>query len=251
MSEERVSLPETLFKTTLNAVVEALGLTEQTGEEGQAYLPLISQLPMVQGEVGDVRLFTGGPLFRLVTVSMVVEPMQLDSHMMFAFMPGDSAVPHFTLDSVMAGDHFAFHLDLLPRVDLGSNLPYMDEVFGPLTEIFEEGSAIEGLSKAHLSPRQYAIMSPWMLANRATPEAFQAITDTVAKYRDHWLGLVDKGVSTEAMAGIDAAQLAARNVANKKIIFDPDVDPVWNRIAPMIGEEAVAIQRALLIGEDE
>ena len=62
---------------------------------------------------------------------------------------------------------------------------------------------------------------------------------------------MDKGVSAEAMVGIDAAQLAARNVANKKIIFDPDVDPVWNRIAPMIGEEAVAIQRALLIGEDE
>ncbi len=178
MSDARVSLPETLFKTTLDAVVDKLGLTEQLGDDGQPYLPLVSQLPMVQGEVGNVRLFTGGPLFRLVTVSMVAEPMQLDSHMMFAFMPGDSAVPHFTLDSVMAGDHFAFHLDLLPRVDLGSNLAYMDEVFGPLTELFEEGSAIEGLSKAHLSPRQLAIMSPWMLANRASEDAFNRIAAT-------------------------------------------------------------------------
>ncbi|MEM1113625.1 MAG: hypothetical protein AAGI11_17050 [Pseudomonadota bacterium] len=251
MSEARESLPEALFTTTLNAVVEALGLSEQGGEGGTPYLPLVSQLPMVEGEVGNVRLFTGGPLFRLVTVSMVAEPMQLDSHMMFAFTPGDSPVPHFTLDSVMAGDHFAFHLDLLPRVDLGANLAYMDEAFGPLTELYETGTAIDGLSKAHLSPRQYAIMSPWMLAHRASAEAFSAISDTVAAYRDHWLSLVNRGMSDAATADIGKAELAARNLRNKRIIFDPDVDPVWNRIAPLIGEEAVAIQRSLLIGEDE
>jgi len=45
--------------------------------------------------------------------------------------------------------------------------------------------------------------------------------------------------------------LRARNLANKQIIFNPDVDPVWERITSMIGEDAVAAQRALLIGEDE
>ncbi len=33
--------------------------------------------------------------------------------------------------------------------------------------------------------------------------------------------------------------------------FDPAIDPVWNRITGMIGEDAVAATRALLIGEDE
>lgn len=251
MSGARESLPEALFSGTLNAVVEALDLSEQMGADGGPFLPLTSRLPMVQGEVGNVRLFTGDALFRLVTVSMVAEPMQLDSHMMFAFTPSASAVPHFTLDSVMAGDHFAFHLDLIPRVDLGANLAYMNEVFGPLTEIHEAGSAIEGLSKAHLSPTQNAVMSPWMLAHRASAQAFSEISDAVAAYRDHWLHLVRHGVSEEAMAGIDAADLAQRNLRNKRIIFDPEVDPVWQRIIPMIGEEAVATQRALLIGEDE
>jgi hypothetical protein len=246
-----MSLPETLFNTTLNTVVDALGLTEQLGDDGQPYLPLVSQLPMVQGEVGNVRLFTGGPLFRLVTVSMVVAPMELDSHMMFAFTPGNSGVPHFTLDSVQAGGHFAFHLDLIPRVDMGSNKLYMDEVFGPLTEHHETGAAIEGLSKAHLSPAQYAIMSPWMLANRASAEAFEEISATVASYCQHWLQVLAKGVSEEALANTSPAEMAARNLRNKRIIFDTEVDPVWNRITPMIGEEAVAIQRALLIGEDE
>ena len=245
------SLPQRLFQNTLDSVVDTLGLTEQNGAGGGAYLPLVSQLPMVEGEVGHVRLFTGGGLFRLVTCSLVVEPIQLDSHMMFAFTPGDSAVPNFTLDSVMAGEHFAFHLDLIPRLDLGSNLPYINEVFAPLTEAFEAGNAIEGLSPAHLSPRQNAIMSPWMLAKRATPEAFAAIEGSVEAYRDHWFSLLARGVSDEALGDTTTARLRERNLRNKRIIFDPEVDPVWNRITGMIGAEAVAAQRALLIGEDE
>ncbi len=251
MSDPELSLPARLFNNTLARIVDTLGLVEQTADDGSAYLPLISQLPMVQGEVGTVRVFTGGPLFRVVTCSLAVEPIQLDSHMLFAFTRGDSAVPHFTLDSVKAGEHFAFHLDLIPRLDLGAHLAYMDEVFKPLDEAHATGSAIEGLSRAHLSPRQHAIMSPWMLANRASEEAFEAIESSVAAYQAHWFALLESGVSDAATEGVTSAELQARNLRNKRIIFDPNVDPVWERITSMIGEEAVAIQRALLIGEDE
>ena len=142
MSESEGSLPARLFSTTLQRLVDTLDLQEQLDDNGGPFLPLVSQLPMVQGEVGNVRLFTGNPLFRVVTCSLSVEPIQLDSHMLFAFTPGDSAVPHFTLDSVKAGEHFAFHLDLIPRLDLGANLAYMDEVFGPLTAAHEASSHI-------------------------------------------------------------------------------------------------------------
>ena len=251
MTQTEVSLPAKLFNTTLARIVDKLGLVEQTCAEGGAYLPLISQLPMVDGEVGNVRVFTGGSLFRVVTCSLAVAPIQLDSHMLFAFTPGTSAVPHFTLDSVKAGEHFAFHLDLIPRLDLGANLKYMDEVFKPLTDAHAAGSAIEGLTRAHLSPRQHAIMSPWMLANRASEDAFSAIEESVMAYQNHWFSLLNSGVSEAAVEGVSAAELQSRNLRNKRIIFDPDVDPVWERITAMIGEEAVAIQRALLIGEDE
>lgn len=251
MTQTEVSLPARLYSNTLQRLIDTLGLKEQTGEGGCAYLPLISQLPMVQGSVGNVRVYTGASLFRVVTCSLTVEPIQLDSHMLFAFTPGNSAVPHFTLDSVKAGEHFAFHLDLIPRLDLGANLQYMNEVFGPLTEAHAAGSTIEGLSKAHLSPRQYAIMSPWMLASRASEEAFSAIEESVQAYQNHWFSVLQNGVSEAALDGISPAELQRRNLRNKRIIFDPDVDPVWERITAMIGEEAVATQRALLIGEDE
>jgi hypothetical protein len=246
MAEENISLSQGLWQRTLDRVVNRFTLEEQLDEQGGPYLPLTSHAPMYEGSVGQVRVFRGGPLFQLVTSTIVVPPIQLDSHMMFAFMPSDSPIPHFTLDSVRAGDHHAFHLDLIPRVDLGSRLAYMDECFTPLNEAHEKGEAIEGLSRAQLSPRQYAIMSPWMLAHRATPEAFTAIEDSVNEYLDHWFGLVDNGVSEQSVAGIGREEMVERDRRNKAIIFNEDVDKVWDQITPLVGREAVDAQIELL-----
>lgn len=246
MNESAPSLPEALLQSTLNRVVEACGLAEVAGENGGPWLPLVCQAPMYEGGIGQVRLYRGGPLFQLVSSDIVVPPIQLDSHMMFAFTPSDSAVPHFTLDSVRAGDHHAFHLDLIPRLDLGAQLAYMDACFTPLTPTFERGQAMPGLSPAQLSPRQYAIMSPWMLAKRATAEAFAAIDELVDAYLEHWLGLVADGVPAAALEGVGAAALIERDRRNKAIIFNREVDKVWDQITPLVGEDAAQRQIDLL-----
>lgn len=246
MNESASSLPEALLQSTLNRVVEACGLVEVAGENGGPWLPLVCQAPMYEGGIGQVRLYRGGPLFQLVSSDIVVPPIQLDSHMMFAFTPSNSAVPHFTLDSVRAGDHHAFHLDLIPRLDLGAQLAYMDACFTPLTPTFERGQAMPGLSPAQLSPRQYAIMSPWMLAKRATVEAFAAIDELVDAYLEHWLGLVADGVPAAALEGVGAAALIERDRRNKAIIFNREVDKVWDQITPLVGEDAAQRQIDLL-----
>ncbi len=239
------SLPKALHESVLNRIVERFGMTEDL-TDGGPYLPLESQLPMHQGSVGHVRRFTGGPLFQIVTSSIVVPAIQLDSHMVFAFMPSDSPIPHFTVDSVCAGEHHAFHLDLIPRVDIGSRHQYLKEVYQPLDDACARGRDTEGLTRAHLSPTQWAIMSPWMLANRATEGAFTAIGEIVTEYLEHWFTLVDKGISAEAVEGISAAELIARDGRNKAAIFNPEVDPVWERIIPMVGAEAATAQIELL-----
>lgn len=239
---EALSLPKALHEKVVNAIVERFGMVEDLSEDGGPFLPLTSHIPMHEGSVGHMRRFSGGPLFQLVTSSIVVPALQLDSHMVFAFMPSASAVPHFTVDSVCAGEHHAFHLDLIPRVDIGSQLAYMNEVFVPLDDSWERGSAIEGLSRAHLSPRQLGIMSPWMLANRATEAAFVEIGSVVDDYLRHWFELVDRGVSEKALNGIGAADLVERDRRNKFAIFNADVDPVWQRIAPLVGEDAAQKQ---------
>ena len=70
--------------------------------------------------------------------------------MIFAFTSPDSQIPHFTLDSVMMQEGFAFHLDLIPRVDLGANLDYIMDVFNPLDAVFAEANQIEGLTPAEI-----------------------------------------------------------------------------------------------------
>lgn len=54
--------------------------------------------PMSPGPVGRIRIWRGsGPVVKVVTVALVVPPIGLDSHMIFAVTAPDSAVPHFTV----------------------------------------------------------------------------------------------------------------------------------------------------------
>jgi hypothetical protein len=237
-----VSLSADLCNRTLGRIVEVLSLSEAEPR------PLTSP---AFGPVGSQRVFGGDGISKLVYIGMTAAPIMLDSHMLFAFTPSGSAVPHFTLDSVQSGNpetgelFHAFHLDLVPRVDLMTDLDHIDAVFAPLTEAYEATQATEGLTPAHLSRRQWAVMSPWMLAHRATPEAFTAIGSTVDAYLDHWLKLVDSGPD-----GHDPDELAARDAAHRAILFDPDVDPVWAQVGRLLGDDVAETLRMSLADPD-
>lgn len=239
-----MSLARKLSHKTLNAIIERFDLTER----GEPYMTLSS--PMSPAPVGEVRLFSGGAIHKMVYIGLSVPMIGLDSHMVFAFTAPDKPEPHFTLDSVLAGPHFAFHLDLIPRVDLGANLAYIDEVLHPLTALVESAREIEGLTRAHLSPRQLAIMSPWMLAYRANEDAFAQIDGHVERYLEHWFGVVEGGVSAETLNSLDNDTFAQRDQRNRAAIFSPDVDPVWAQVSRLVGEETSATLRELLRTQD-
>jgi hypothetical protein len=177
---------------------------------------------------------------------MTVQQFGLDSHMIFAFTPPDSAVPHFTLDSVLNAPDFAFHIDLIPRVDLGAHLEYLNAAFQPLTEEYQRANKIEGLTPARLTPRQYAIMSPWMLVSRANESAFSQIESSVNHYLDHWFGLVENGLPQEVLGTLDISALAERDRKNRAAIFNPQVDPVWAQVDRLLGAEMSANLREIL-----
>lgn len=223
------TLAKTLSLNALDKIVAHFGMNEV----GNPYMKLTNAMSPYPH--GSCRIFTSAKLHKLVYIGIAVPPINMDSHMFFAFTSPDSAVPHFTLDSVFAGGHFAFHLDLIPRVDLGANLAYMNHNFVPLTASFDEAKKIDGLTAAHLSPLQYALMSPWMLAYRASEAAYAQVEPHIDAYLTHWMGLVDAGAA--APAGIDAAALAARDQANRNAIFSYEVDKVWNQIERLNGKE--------------
>jgi hypothetical protein len=229
-----MTLAADLAFSTLDKLRERLGLAEYET------IPLTS--PMMPEPVGKVQIFSGDKISKAVYIGMSVPFIKLDSHMIFAFTDKDSAIPHFTLDSVCNDSSYAFHLDLIPRVDLGANLEYIDAVYGDLSEEFERAGQIEGLSKAHLNPRQLAVMSPWMLVNRAEKEAFEKIFDSVDFYLKHWFSLVENGVDVE----IFAENLAERDRRNREIIFNPEVDKVWAQVDRLVGAEMSAKMREIL-----
>ena len=232
-----MSLPQQLSLGTLDKIKTRFGLTEI----GSPYMSLSS--PMSPDPVGSVRLFSGENVHKMVYIGLVVPPIGLDSHMIFAFTKPESHIPHFTLDSVMAGPYFAFHLDLIPRADLGANLKYMNAAFDNLTPIFDETKKIEGLIPAQLGPKQYALMSPWMLAYRASESAFEQIQTPVNGYLDHWFDLVENGVPDDA---VPSGDFAARDKLNREAIFDPEVDKVWAQVSRLVGEETSETLRGIL-----
>ncbi len=233
------SLSQQMHDQTLNRIVERYAMREITSADGGPWLSLVSQVPMAQGEVGRVRVYKGGPLCQLVTCTIVVPAIGLDSHMLFAFTATEGGLPHFTVDSVRNGADYAFHLDLIPRLDLAVALSYMDAVFSPLTPQFKQHRELPGLTPAQLDPRQYAVMSPWMLVNRADESAFRSTFAAVEAYLNHWFALMEQSLPTAALAGTTPQQRAARDEAHRAVLFNPEVDKVWKQITPLIGADSV------------
>ena len=233
-----MSLSSELCLGTVEAIAARLDLEETE------HAPLVSAID--GSPVGTHRVLSRDGVAALVYVAMTVEAFGLDSHMCFAFTPPTSPVPHFTVDSVLAGPHYAFHLDLIPRVDPGANLAYMDHCYVPLNEAHDRVAEIDGLTPAHLSRRQWQLMSAWMLAHRADEDGFRAVFPAVAAYRDHWLGLMVDGVPGDAVGGVTADHLAERDARHRSALFSPDVDPVWAQVDRLLGPDASADIRTSL-----
>ncbi|KAA1420750.1 hypothetical protein FE697_016140 [Mumia zhuanghuii] len=247
-----MSLPSGLCHRTWERIVAERGLVEVHGEDGGSFRTLTS--PMTPAPVGEVRVFVPSddtePVAKVVYVGLAVEMIGLDSHMVFAFTREGLPIPHFTLDSVHGQGSYAFHLDLIPRADLGTHLTYLDWAHDPLTETYEEVETWAGLTKAAIGPRQNAVMSPWMLVHRADADAFVSIESAVTTYLEHWFSLLDAPVPAEVVADVADTDLPARDARNRANIFSPDVDKVWAQVARLVGDDAAEDVRLQLLDNE-
>ena len=60
---------------------------------------------------------------------------------------------------------------------------------------------------------------------------------------------MERGIPKKFILGTDPSQLAARDKRNRAIIFNTDVDKVWDQLKPLIGEEMGAEMRAVLLNQ--
>lgn len=200
---------------------------------------------------GVSRIFVGdGVVKKVVYHAIVAEKIGLDSHMIFAFTEPESGIPHWTFDSVVAGGVYAFHLDLIPRADLGTNLPYMDGVYAPLTELQAADRAHPTFSEPDIGPRQRSVMSHWMLAYRVAEDEYKNIDQYVQGYLDHWFTTVETGLSDEVLDSLRDTDLPARDALNRSMIFNRAVDTVWDMVTPLLGMEQTEEMRLDLATND-
>lgn len=243
-----MATPRELAHDTFGRIVDRFGLDEVCGP-GAGSPRITLRSPSGDDAVGECRTWSGEPLDVLVYVGLEVDAMGLDSHMVFAFTAADSAVPHYTLDTVAAPGTHAFHLDLVPRVDLGAHLEYVRYCYDLLTETTLDVAQWDGLSPAALTPLQYAMASPWTLVSRATPETFARFAEPAGEYLDHWFALVEDGLPEHVIEAIDPTWLPERDRRLRAALFDPAVDPAWAQMDHLVGAAASAAVRALLRGD--
>lgn len=229
----------------LEQIKERLSLEELTDGSGGPFRTVTSARD--GSPCGETRILVGtGPVKKVVYHALQAEFIGLDSHMVFAFGAPDSLLPHWTFDSVLNDPTYAYHLDLIPRADLAANLGYMDYVYGPLTETFDAGRAHPGIEEARIGPRQRSIMSQWMLAYRVDADEYPKVDTYVQAYLDRWYDLVDNGIPAEVANSIVGGTAAERDEANRGIIFNRDVDHVWDLITPLVGDAQSEHMRAQL-----
>ncbi len=242
------TLASRISHETLAKLIEHLDLDEVHGTDDGPAMQLTAPA-FGNVEVGSFREWTGsGPVPRVVYIGISVEAIGLDSHMLFAFTDHASLVPTFTFDSVFTnmppgadpnfpegGAMYSFHLDLVPRCDLGINYSYSQRVYEPLSACRAAVLEADGVYEAQLSPMQRSIMSPWMLAQRVTPAAYEDhVFAAVDVYLEHWLGLLAAGISAE---GVNGAWGSERDAANRELIFNREIDAVWAKIDGLLGPE--------------
>lgn len=234
-----------LSERILSVLVDGTGATERTHDGGP-----VLEAGDRSSATGTMRVFDGLPESELATIvwtKLEVPARGVTTCMIFAFTSAKSALPHFTLDCSDHGNGgHAFHLDLAPRVELATHVQYMDEVFEPLSELFEQARGISGLSDTRTTRRQFAMMSPWMLVHLADADAFTAIQPTVERYADHWLALYATGLGAQTLATLSDVNLADRDRAFRRNLFSPEIDPVWGRVDAMIGADAASVMRTTL-----
>ena len=67
-------------------------------------------------------------------------------------------------------------------------------------------------------------------------------------YLEHWLGLVENGISVGLAASVSDTDLVARDALLRRSLFGLDIDPAWDHVASVVGAEPVTTLRAALLG---
>ncbi|MCB9706253.1 MAG: hypothetical protein H6711_30680 [Myxococcales bacterium] len=232
----------------LTTILDALELHELHGADGGPALLLPLTVP--DQPPARLRLWGGQAIGRLVSIEIEAPALALSAHILGAFAAPGSPLPHLFVDLVAARGSQSVAFDLLPRVDLAASVEWMDAVLTPLTAAHQELAEIEGARALPLNHRLRAFLSPWSAALECGEAALAGpLRRVIEAYVDHWLRLVGGALPEAADLEHSPALLGARDHRYRAHLFSADVDPVWRRIAGLVGDAGASQLQAALRGE--
>ena len=186
--------------------------------------------------VGELRVYRGrGVVEKVVSAHFKLETPAIESYMVTVFTRPESPVPHFVLDVVRFGPKASFHVDLLPKRDLGVSLGYVDCCFAPLSQIRADLEQDARFAVGTAPLRQKAFLSPWMALYTHEPELLEVARSYVDRYFAHWSSLL---TTRDPELELDPV-VAARDAVNRKLVFSRELDPVWGMLDRALGAPTV------------
>jgi len=228
---ERELDPEAICTRAVSRLIEEIGCVDIAPDS-----PSWQDLSRGDTRVGELRVYRGrGVVEKVVSAHFKLEAPSLESYMVTVFTRPESPVPHFVLDVVRFGPQASFHVDLLPKRDLGVSLSYVDRCFAPLTAIRADLEQDERFAPGTAPLRQRAFLSPWMALYTHAPELLEVARGYVDRYFAHWSSLL---TSDDPELRRDAS-LAARDAVQRKLVFSRELDPVWGMLDRALGAPSV------------
>eukprot|EP00002_Diphylleia_rotans_P036878 TRINITY_DN8180_c0_g1_i3.p1 TRINITY_DN8180_c0_g1~~TRINITY_DN8180_c0_g1_i3.p1 ORF type:complete len:827 (-),score=123.12 TRINITY_DN8180_c0_g1_i3:357-2837(-) len=217
--------------------------------------PFLTLLRVDRGEpIGTVRVFRGGPIEKLVLISLTMPGAEMESYLLFAFLSAESPLPHYAFNVAKAGLNIAFSIDLIPRVEGSTNPKYIPTLYEKIQDARSSLLGHGGVRAATLSPEMASTMSPYLAAGRTTNKIFRNISPFFDVYLNHWVALIERGVEqilpdTELTTEV-RRQLRSRDLLVRKTLFNPAVDPTWVEIAKLCGRKICISILELLIYQE-
>lgn len=195
------------------------------------------------GELGAFRVWRGEAVARLAHVGVTLPDGSLEAQMLVVQTPGGSAVPHLGIDVMRFPTGFGVFVDLTPRVDLVAHRAYADRVYGGLDDLVVAALADPIVTVVPMPPSMLAFYSPWMVHHMGST-SLAPIAEQVGAFVERFTELTTKGVDVDGLP--DANAIAERDRRHRAVLFDPDFDPVWRQVEPLLGAPAVTTIREAL-----
>jgi hypothetical protein len=223
--------PETVCTRVVARLIEEIACVDIAPDS-----PVWRDLMHGTETIGELRVYRGrGRVQKVVSSRFALASPSMDSHSVVVFTQPDSPVPHFGLDSVRLDARVHLYVDLLPKRDLSTSLPYLDRCYVPLTEIRTQLEQDTRFSPSAAPLRHRALLSPWHALYTLEPADLSAAEEYVDRYVSHWASLL-RSDAPELEAD---PSIAARDAAYRKTLYSRSVDPAWGLLDRVIGRETV------------